>query len=83
MIKACEAVSDSFRKMWHKYFNPFGLEVIQIRQGGQILRLKETQCRINEYISGIVDSLPEPEEETTQSNNGNNYRAMATGSEQI
>ena len=61
MITACEAVTASIRKMWHKYFKPFGLEVLQIRQGGQILRLKEAQCRINEYLIGAVDRLSELE----------------------
>jgi len=83
MIAACEAVSASIRKMWHKYFKPFGLEVLQIRQGGQILRLKEAQCRINEYVAGTVDSLPELEEKTTQPTNDNIYKCVATGSNHI
>ena len=83
MIRACEALSDSIRKMWHKYFKPFGLEVLQIRQGGQTLRLKEAQCRIKEYIAGTVDSLPELEEKATQPTNDNIYRCVATGSNHI
>ncbi len=83
MITACEAISDSIRKMWHKYFKPFGLEVLQIRQGGQTLRLKEAQCRINEYITGIVNSLPELEEKTTEPTNDNIYKYVATGSTHI
>jgi len=82
-ITACEAISDSIRKMWHKYFKPFGLEVLQIRQGGQVLRLKEAQCRINEYVAGTVDSLPELEEKTTQPTNDNVYKCVATGSNHI
>lgn len=83
MITACEAISDSIRKMWHKYFKPFGLEVLQIRQGGQTLRLKEAQCRIKEYIAGTVDSLPELEEKTTEPTNDNVYKCVATGSNHI
>jgi len=83
MITACEAVSDSLRKMWHKYFKPFGLEVIQIRQGGQTIRLKEAQCRIREYISGTVDSLVELEEKVTQATNTHVYKYIATGSTEI
>jgi hexosaminidase len=83
MITACEAISASIRKMWHKYFKPFGLEVLQIRQGGQTLRLKEAQCRINEYVAGTVDSLPELEEKTTQPTNDNVYKCVATGSNHI
>ena len=83
MIRACEAISDSIRKMWHKYFKPFGLEVLQIRQGGQTLRLKEAQCRIKEYIAGTIDSLAELEEKTNQPTSDNTYRYVATGSNQI
>jgi len=83
MITACEALSDSFRNMWYKYFKPFGLEVIQIRQGGQVLRLKETQCRIREYVAGTVDSLPELEEKTTEPVNDHIYKYIATGSTEI
>ena len=83
MITACEAISDSIRKMWHKYFKPFGLEVLQIRQGGQTLRLKEAQCRINEYVAGTIDSLPELEEKITEPTNDNIYRCVATGSNHI
>ena len=83
MITACEAVSDSIRKMWHKYFKPFGLEVLQIRQGGQLLRLREAQCRINEFVDGTVDHLLELEENTNQATNNNVYRCVATGSNHI
>ena len=83
MITACEAISDSIRKMWHKYFKPFGLEVLQIRQGGQVLRLKEAQCRINEYVDGTINSLPELEEKTNQPTNDNVYKCVATGSNHI
>ena len=83
MIAACEAISDSIRTMWHKYFKPFGLEVLQIRQGGQTLRLKEAQYRIKEYVSGLVDSLPELEEKTTEPTNDYIYKCIATGSTHI
>ena len=83
MIKACEAVSESIRTMWHKYFKPFGLEVLQIRQGGQTLRLKEAQCRIREYLAGTIDSIPELEGKTTEPTNDNIYRCVATGSNHI
>ncbi len=83
MISACEAVTASIRKMWHKYFKPFGLEVLQIRQGGQILRLREARCRINEYLAGTIDSLPELEEKTNQPVDDNIYKCVATGSTHI
>jgi hypothetical protein len=83
MLKACGAVTASIRKMWHKYFKPFGLEVLQIRQGGQLLRLEEAQCRINEYLDGVIDSIPELEAKSTEATNDNIYRCIATGSTHI
>lgn len=83
MITACEAITASLRTMWHKYFKPFGLEVLQIRQGGQIFRLQETQTRINEYIEGRIDSLPELEGKTVARTNDNIYWNIATGSTHI
>ena len=83
MIEACENITASIRKMWHKYFKPFGLEVLQIRQGGQLLRLKETQTRINEYVAGAVDSLPELEDRAETPTSDGVYWNVATGSNHI
>jgi hypothetical protein len=83
MIEACENITASIRKMWHKYFKPFGLEVLQIRQGGQLLRLKEAQTRINEYVAGTIDSLPELENRTEAPTSDIVYWQVATGSNHI
>ncbi|MFA6815005.1 MAG: family 20 glycosylhydrolase [Lentisphaeria bacterium] len=61
MMIALTAVSDSIRKMWLRYYKPFGLEVLQTRQGGQLLRLQEAQTRLREYDKGIINSIPELE----------------------
>jgi len=80
MITAFEAVNASIRKMWHKYFKPFGLEVLQIRYGGQFFRLKEAQERIREFVDGTIDSLPELEEDTGQWSNDEFYYDVASAS---
>jgi hypothetical protein len=83
MITVCEAVTESIRKMWHEYYKPFGLEVLQIRQGGQLLRLKEAQTRLKDYATGRIDSIPELEAKTAERTNDNVYRCVATGSNHI
>ena len=69
--------------MWYKYFKPFGLEVLQIRQGGQLQRLKEAQTRINEYVAGAIDSLPELEDRIEAPTSDGVYWQVATGSNHI
>ncbi|MDD5598539.1 MAG: family 20 glycosylhydrolase [Victivallaceae bacterium] len=83
MLASCGAVTASIRKMWHKYFKPFGLEVLQIRQGGQLLRLEEAGKRINEYLDGVIASIPELEGKTDQPTSDNVYKCVATGSTHI
>ena len=51
------------RQMWLENYKPFGLEVLEIRYGGLILRLQELIIRIEEYLSGKVIDIPEFETE--------------------
>ena len=53
---------DSFRAMWFRNNKPFGFETMQIRFGGQSARLKELRTRLEEYIAGKADSIPEFDE---------------------
>ena len=52
-----------FRKDWLESSKPFGLETIDIRIGGVIMRMEFAIERIGEYLEGKVDSIPELEEE--------------------
>ena len=52
----------AFRKMWLRNNKPFGLETMQIRFAGQEARLKELSIRLQEYLDGKVESIPEFEE---------------------
>jgi hypothetical protein len=52
----------AFRAMWHRNNKPFGLETMQIRFAGQEARLKELSIRLQEYLGGKVESIPELEE---------------------
>lgn len=57
------ALEKAFRIRWLKEAKPQGLEVAQIRFGGLANRLKEAKERINEYLLGSIDSIPELDEE--------------------
>ena len=50
------------REQWLKTYKPFGWEVLDIRYGGIMARIDSTIFRINQYIDGKVNSLPELEE---------------------
>jgi hexosaminidase len=51
------------RALWLDTYKPFGLEVIEIRYGGQLTRLQSLIDRVNDYCSGRVTSIPEFETE--------------------
>ena len=59
LIGQYEALTESFRRQWMKCFKPFGFEVIQIRQAGQVARLQELKRRIAELIDGNISDIPE------------------------
>jgi hexosaminidase len=72
------------REMWLATYKPFGLEVIEIRYGGQIARLRSLGERLRQYLAGKVESIPEFETELLRWNKGKSgpfkYRRIATPS---
>ncbi|MBO4572983.1 MAG: family 20 glycosylhydrolase [Clostridia bacterium] len=58
-IKKLDAFIIAARESWLKDNKIFGLDVLELRLGGQRQRLKEITIRIKEYLDGKVDSLPE------------------------
>ena len=63
-IKKLDAFIIAVRNSWLAENKIFGLDVLELRLGGQRQRLKEIILRIDEYLSGDTDSLPELEQET-------------------
>ncbi len=59
VIAAVEAFDRSFRRQWLNGGKPFGLEEIQIRNAGQIARLRETALRVSEYLAGERRTIEE------------------------
>jgi len=62
VIERTEYFRECVEKQWMKENKPFGFEVQDIRIGGLLQRLKTAQRRIEAYISGAVETLPELEE---------------------
>ncbi len=48
-----------FRDQWLSRNKPFGLESMQHRLGGQLVRYDELELRLDEYLTGKVASIPE------------------------
>lgn len=56
-----------FTKQWLKDSKGNGLEVLEVRFGGAILRLETAIDRINAYLNGEIDKIEELEEEVVLS----------------
>ena len=52
-----------FRALWYKENNPTGFDVQDIRLGGLMQRLRSCRERLEEFIAGEIDIIPELEEE--------------------
>ncbi len=50
------------REQWLKTYKPFGWEVLDNRYGGIMARIDSAIFRINQYLNGVVENLPELEE---------------------
>ena len=60
--KAVERFYEAFRVLWHKENKPNGFEVQDARLGGLMQRLKHCRKRLQAYLDGKEESLPELEE---------------------
>ncbi len=60
--KAVEAFYQAFRTLWHKENKPHGFEVQDIRLGGLKQRLQHCRERLEAYLRGEEETLPELEE---------------------
>ncbi|MDD3928100.1 MAG: beta-N-acetylhexosaminidase [bacterium] len=58
---AAEALWLCHRDMWLKTYKPFGLEVIEQRYGGLLIRLRSLSDRLAAYLNGDIASIPELE----------------------
>jgi hypothetical protein len=57
-----KAVGDlwkTHRAMWLATYKPFGLEVVECRYGGLLIRLQSLEARLKAYVKGELTSIPE------------------------
>jgi hexosaminidase len=59
MVGRLDELAVSWRRQWLERNKPFGLETLQIRLAGQAARYRELEQRLNDYIAGNIDSIPE------------------------
>lgn len=59
LVSELEKLWRIHRDMWLSTYKPFGLEVIEIRYGGQITRTRSLADRLQAYLDGGVESIPE------------------------
>lgn len=60
---AVETLRDCHQTIWMQTYKPFGWEVLDIRYGGLLQRLKTTKKKIEHYLAGEISSIEELEEE--------------------
>ena len=60
--KAVKEFYEAFNFLWHKENKPHGFEVQDLRLGGLMQRLAHCQKRLEDYLAGKEESLPELEE---------------------
>lgn len=77
-IAALREFHSLFQRMWMTDKKPHGFDVQDIRLGGLIQRLESCRNRIEEYLRGDTDSIPELEEEILQSAGKKPWRYLAT-----
>lgn len=58
-----EALREAHRAQWFSIYKPFGWEVIDLRYGGLLVRLKTTRARLLQYVNGETDRIEELETE--------------------
>lgn len=61
-IKAVSALGDWQEKLWHKYQKPFAIDGIQMRFAGIVKRLCYQKERLEGFLNGLTDTIPELEE---------------------
>ena len=82
MVGRLDELAASWRRQWLARNKPFGLETLQIRLAGQAARYRELAQRLDDFIKGRIDSIPE----LTQGAAGDagsigvNWRDLASGS---
>lgn len=85
MVARLGELAASWRRQWLERNKPFGLEVLQIRLAGQAARYRELEQRLDDYIAGRIDSIPELIQRSAEATGdiSQNWKDLASGSTTI
>ncbi len=79
-INDLELLLEAYRRQWLRRNKPFGMELFQLRVGGNIARWKECMARIHDFLDGKETSIPELEISIVASGNSiYHFDWVATG----
>ncbi len=62
-VSKMEELYENMKKYWAELYKPHGADVLDLRFGGIIARLKRNAQKLNDYIQGNIDIIEELEEE--------------------
>jgi hypothetical protein len=82
MVARLDDLAASWRRQWLERNKPFGLEALQIRLAGQAARYRELEQRLDDFIAGRIDSIPELKQRSAEATGdiGANWKDLASGS---
>jgi hypothetical protein len=82
MVARLGDLAGSWRRQWLERNKPFGLEALQVRLAGQAARYRELEQRLDDFIAGRIDSIPELRQRPGEAtgNIGANWKDLASGS---
>lgn len=63
LLQKLNALREKHREQWFRTNKPFGWEVLDIRYGGLYARIESAKWRLQDYLEGRIESIPELEEE--------------------
>lgn len=58
---ALEMLHERHREVWFQWNKPFGWEILELRYGGLIKRSETSAWRLDQYLKGALNELPELE----------------------
>jgi hypothetical protein len=82
MVGRLDGLAASWRRQWLARNKPFGLETLQIRLAGQAARYRELAQRLDDFVAGRIDSIPELTHRSAVDAGqiGVDWRGLASGS---
>ena len=80
LVKAYEALAEAHRALWESNSRRQGWEVLALRYGGAVGRLKDVAGELERFASGRLESIPELDEAELPDGKGSRYDQVSTPS---